>query len=90
MAAEALDALQRIVTALTYDQIEQVGAAGLIAEGEDVPLLQRSIAQELRDLESRLGLNAKGRTMLSATANAIDEALLAAAEAQLALKGPAA
>ncbi|NCP19054.1 MAG: hypothetical protein GW855_07845 [Erythrobacter sp.] len=87
MAATALDALQRVVCALTYDHIERSDGTGVIATDEDIPLLQRSIGQDLREIEARLGLNAKGNTILSAIASSIDEALLAAAEAQLALKG---
>lgn len=87
MSDAARDALVRIRSALTYDRIEQIAAGETIARDEEVPLLQRSIAQDLRDIEARLGLNAKGRTILSAIASSIDEALLAGAEAEKALGG---
>lgn len=83
--AEAIEraAIGRAIAALTYDRIEQIDPASgrTIAEGEDIPLLRRSIANDLRDLERRLGLKARGGTILSAIAESIDEALLALAEA---------
>lgn len=84
MAAVALEALGRAIAALTYDEIEHVDAASgeTLARDDGVPLLQRSIAQDLRDIEGRLGLAVNGQTILSAIESAIDEALLAVAEAQ--------
>lgn len=92
MTAQAMDAIDRLIAALTYDHIEHIDLASgeTIAEGDNVPLLQRSIAQDLRQIEGQLGAHAKGRTILGATADAIDEALLAAAEARAALPGEAA
>ncbi len=89
MASPALDPLARAVAALTYDHIERLDPTSgrTLAEGDAIPLLQRSIGQDLRGIEAQLGLKAKGQTLLSATAGAIDEALLAIAEAQAALGG---
>lgn len=89
MTKPAIDAIDRLIAALTYEHIEHIDIASgdTIAEGEGVPLLQRSIAQDLRQIEGQLGAHAKGRTILGATADAIDEALLAAAEAKAELAG---
>ena len=89
MTTQALDAIERLIAALTYEKIEHIDAASgdTIAEGEGIPLLRRSIAQDLRQIEGQLGAHAKGRTILGATADAIDEALLAAAEAKADLPG---
>ena len=89
MTNPTIDAIDRLIAALTYDHIEHIDreSGDTIAEGEGVPLLQRSIAQDLRQIEGRLGVHAKGRTILGATADAIDEALLAAAEAKAELAG---
>ena len=70
--------LTRAIQALTYDEIEQRFDDGTIRQGIGVPLLQRSIANDLRQLEAVLG--AKGKTNLFAIAAAIDEALLALVE----------
>lgn len=68
----------RAIQALTYDEIEQRFDDGAVRQGIGVPLLQRSIANDLRQLEAVLG--AKGKTNLFAIAAAIDEALLALVE----------
>ena len=70
--------IARAIQALTYDDIEQHPDNGTLRQGVEVPLLQRSIANDLRQLETVLG--AKGKTNLFAIAAAIDEALLALAE----------
>lgn len=70
--------IARAIAALTYDEIEQRFDDGTIRQGISVPLLQRSIANDLRQLEAVLG--AKGKTNLFAIAAAIDEALLALVE----------
>lgn len=67
--------IEEVIQALTYDHIERIGAVGAA-----IPLLQRSIADDLRRIESQLG--AKGGTLLSAIAAAIDQALLAAQQAK--------
>ena len=59
----------------------------VITIGEAIPLLQRSIAQDLVRIDRQLG-NKGG--LLTAIATAIDEALLAVAEARAALMGEAA
>lgn len=63
--------ITRAIAALTYDEITD-------QSGNTPPLLNRSIANCLRDIETQLG--AKGRTRLHAIAVAIDEALLALVE----------
>lgn len=63
--------ITRAIAALTYDEITDQA-------GNTPPLLDRSIANCLRDIEAQLG--AKGRTRLHAIATAIDEALLALVE----------
>lgn len=52
--------LTRAIQALTYDEIEQRFDDGTTRQGIGVPLLQRSIANDLRQLEAVLG--AKGKT----------------------------
>lgn len=69
-------AVMRAIAALTYDEIERHGPLGR----EEVSLLDRSIARDLRQLEAMLGSKAKGQTLLFALATAIDEALLALEE----------
>ena len=73
MSEQALQALDRAIAALTCDEIE-VFPAG------NVPLLQASIGFELIQIEK--SMSGRGKTLLSATAAAIDEALLAVAEAR--------
>lgn len=73
MNEQALNALDRAIAALTCDEIE-VFPAG------NVPLLQASIGFELVQIEK--SFSGRGKTLLSATAAAIDEALLAVAEAR--------
>jgi hypothetical protein len=89
MTSAILDALDRALAALTYAQVEHIDprTREVTAAGDEVPLLQRSIAQDLRDMESRLGRVAVGKTLLSANAAAIDEALLAIEEARAELRG---
>lgn len=69
------DPIKRAIAALTCDEIERDGRDVTTA----VPLLDRSIAQELRRIDGTLG----GSIVLRAVAHAIDEALLALAETQI-------
>lgn len=88
MRAAVLEALDRAIAALTYDEVEHQNLTlGTVKTGNEVPLLQRSIAQDLRDMERRLGAQVVGKTLFSANAAAIDEALLAIEEARAALCG---
>ncbi len=59
-----------------------------VTSGEQIPLLQRSIGQDLVRIDRAMGV--RGNSLLGATAEAIDAALLAIAEARQALKGCAA
>lgn len=74
MTNSQLECIFRAIDALT--------CAEIIRDGDDVtktvPILIRSIAFELRQIEKELG--ASGRTRLHAIAAAIDEALLALEE----------
>lgn len=74
--------IPRAIAALTYDEIEQHShdpiRGTITREGHAVPLLQRSIGNDLRQMESALG--GKGKTLLFAIAEAIDEALIALVE----------
>lgn len=82
-----LHALERAEAALTYDYIEQRGPDfGAVRIDNAVPLLDRSISRDLRNLEAQFGNAVRGKTLLSANAAAIDEALLAIAEARQALE----
>jgi hypothetical protein len=87
MSQVAISALQRAVDALTCPTELSHPDGRVIAAGDAVPLLRRSIAHELNQIERSLGLCAKGNTYLSGFALSIDEALLAIAEAQAALAG---
>jgi len=78
MSEQALHALDRATAALTCDEIECFPA-----HPGGVPLLRASIGVELVQIEK--SLSGRGKTLLSATAAAIDEALLAIAEARQAL-----
>ena len=85
-ARVALQAVERALAALTYDHIERRGRDGeVIAVGEQIPLLQRSIAQDLRHLERVLSIPVGTLTLLSGTAQAIDDALTELEEARMAL-----
>lgn len=88
VTSPALEPLARAIAALTYDEIEchEVDEAGflLVTIGEAIPLLQRSIAQDLVRIDRQLGQKAG---LLSAIGAAIDEALLAVAEARAQLMG---
>lgn len=66
--------IDQAIAALTCDQIERDGCDVTIA----TPLLDRSIAWELRRISGTLG----GSPVLRAIAHSIDEALLALAELQ--------
>lgn len=68
--------IQAAIRALTYDSVELLHHN----RWHEIkgPILQRSIANDLRQLEAVLG--AKGKTNLFALAAAIDEALLALVE----------
>ena len=74
--------IPRAIAALTYDEIEQHShdpiRGTVTREGNAVPLLNRSIANDLRQIEAQLG--GKGKTLLFAIAEAIDEALIALVE----------
>ncbi len=70
--------IARAIAALTYDEIEQHMDDGTVRTDQAVPLLQRSIANDLRMIEAQLG--GKGQTLLFAIAEAIDEALIALVE----------
>lgn len=72
--------IPRAIAALTFDAITQHRDWRTLS-GEQVPLLQRSIATELREIDAMLTTRAgTGRTRLAAIAEAIDEALLALVE----------
>lgn len=88
MTVAALAAVRRAIGALTYDEIEQIACASgaTIARDHDVPLLQRSIANDLERMDGCIAGPARGQTLLSAIGAAIDEALLALAEAQAELE----
>ena len=87
MPHPALPAIDRAIAALTYDQVERFDPAWQPVPGT-VPLLARSIAHDLVQIERVIG--ATGKTLLGAIAASLDEALLALAEARLALGGEAA
>ena len=91
MQDTALAPLERAIAALTYDEIERidVDSAGrqTVTTGDAIPLLDRSIAQDLVRIERAIGSKP---SLLGATAAAIDEALLAIEEARLAITGGAA
>lgn len=70
--------IEAAIRALTYDEVEQHFDDGTVRQGINVPLLQRSIANDLRQIEAALG--GKGTTLLFAIATAIDEALIALTE----------
>lgn len=81
MTHKALAAVDQIIAALTYEEIEQHFSDGReMVSGDQVPLLHRSISQDLLQLERAIG--ARGKTLLSAIAASIDEALLAAEQAR--------
>lgn len=84
MSTAAIDALDRVTAALTNDEIALVDAAtgNTFAEGHGVPLLQRSVGQDVRDLTERMNTSAQDKRLLIRLADCIDEALLAAAEAK--------
>lgn len=84
----ALTPLRQAIAALTYDEIEVTSTSFGVKStttGEEVPLLDRSIGQDLTRIES--ALSGKGLTLLSAIAASIDEALLAIEEATQLLQG---
>jgi len=68
--------IARAIAALTYDSVEMLDKN----RWHEIqgPLLRRSIANDLRQLEAVLG--GKGKTNLFAIAEAIDEALMALVE----------
>lgn len=91
MSDLALAAIERVIAALTYDAIErtEVDAAGVktVTIGEAIPLLQRSVSGDLEMIAREVPKHAR---LLRALGAAIDEALLAGAEAQAALRKVAA
>lgn len=77
--SNALQAIDRAIAALTYEQVEHIPVdGGDTLSGDQVPLLQRSIGQDLTRIEATIA--AKGCTLLAAIAASIDEALMALAE----------
>jgi hypothetical protein len=79
----ASTAIDRAIAALTYDHIEQIPLdGGPVLVNDQVPLLQRSIGADLIRIEA--AMSAKGKTLLSAIAASIDEAVVALAEAKAA------
>jgi hypothetical protein len=68
--------IERAISALTYDEVE-ILHNGHWQEGNH-PLLKRTIANDLRQIEA--SLSGKGKTLLFAIAESIDEALLAPIE----------
>ena len=84
MSQQALQAVERAIAALTYEEAEEDTPRGPKA----VPLLGQSIANDLRELDRQIATTA-GRTLtrLFANAEAIDEALLALVEARKELMG---
>ncbi len=87
--AMALVLLDQAVAALTYDQVERLDARSLdvIASGDEIPLHERSIGQDLAQMERWLGIEARDRTLLSAIAASIRIALSAVDEARTLLRG---
>lgn len=86
MPHPALAPLGQAIAALTYDQIEVTQAdSGSTICGTAVPLLHRSIGQDLMRVESAMG--GQGKTVFSAIAASIDEALIAIEEARGLLRG---
>jgi len=78
---KALSSIDQIIAALTYDEVERhPTGGGQITRNRQIPLLHRSISQDLIQIER--GIGAKGKTLLSALAASIDEALLAAEQAR--------
>lgn len=84
MSKAVLDAVERVIAALTYEHIESIPVgAGERLVNEQLPLFDRSIANDLVTAEKVIG--ARGKTLLGAIGESINEALLAAEEARLAL-----
>ncbi|MCC7097286.1 MAG: hypothetical protein IT472_08915 [Thermomonas sp.] len=83
-----LGLLDQAVAALTYDSVEVLDAKSLdvVARDEQVPLQQRSIGQDLAQMERWLGIEARDRTMLSAIAASIRIALSAVDEARMLIR----
>lgn len=80
---DAADALARAIAALTYDEIAVIAADGMgtsETDGRALPLLERSISADLIRME--MCMAARGKTLLSAIAASIDEALIAIEEAR--------
>ena len=66
---DAMPPLERAIAALTYDEIARLDCDGeLLARNEEIPLLQRSIAQDLRDIDRRIGCKPGSASLLSAIA----------------------
>lgn len=84
MTQHAIAALDRAIAALTYDEIVRYDDrwAETARDGK-IPLLQRSIGQDLIEMAQGRKCSEK---LLRANAAAIDEALLAIAEARAALE----
>lgn len=87
MTHPALDPVERVIAALTYDHLERTDVDDdgqtVISVDEAIPLLQRSISDDLEMIAREVPKRAK---VLRAIGAAIDEALLAAAETRAALR----
>ena len=84
MSKAVLDAVERVIAALTYDEIESIPTErGKHVPDAEQPLFHRSIANDLVSAEKVI--SARGKTLLSKIGDAINEALMAAEEARLAL-----
>ena len=84
MSKAVLDAVERVIAALTYEDIECIPAGSFAGPAnEQLTLFGRSIAQDLVNAEKVIG--GRGKTLLGKIGESINEALLAAEEARLAL-----
>ncbi len=84
MSKAVLDAVERVIAALTYDDIERIPAGSFARPmNEQLPLFDRSIAHDLVNAEKVI--SGRGKTLLGKIGESINEALLAAEEARLAL-----
>lgn len=88
MAHPALPPLHRAIAALTYDEIEVISTmfgVSTSTSGDDVPLLDRSIANDLMRIDSVI--SGGGNSLIAAIAHSIDEALVAIEEARRLITG---
>ncbi|MEA3264923.1 MAG: hypothetical protein U9R07_15715 [Pseudomonadota bacterium] len=88
MSDLALAAIDRVIAALTDDSLERTDVddqgVTVITVGEAIPLLQRSVSNELDRVAS---VSFRHTRLLRAIGISVDEALLAATEAKLLLQG---